>query len=280
MRKILLGFIFMLIVISPCFSAISGLQATVDKDIVKIGADAVVPASTIVKNVVSINGNISVHGLVQEDAVAIGGNVVLGDKAKIIGDVVSIGGKIKKDKGATIVGSETEVGLGKMSGFPTFITYKNIIWVGALIKILSFLAMLGLALFVVSLFPLNIGKISYYAERSAWKSFFFGVLASLLVIPVLILLVLSIIGIIFIPLYVMLIAAACFFGVIALSQLIGKKFFKALRLYNKPMMLEVLCGILILSLIDLIPVVGIIIKGIICLIGFGAVVATRFGSRD
>ena len=280
LKKLLLFFFAVLIIASPSFAALQGLNQDVNKDMVKIGEDVVVPNNTIVKSAVAINGNVIVEGLVQKDAVAVGGNVILKSKAKVIGDVVSIGGKIKQEPGATIVGKETAISLGKFGALPSFITTKNMVLAGAFISLMSIFAMIALALLIVAFFPHNIGRISYYSERAPWSSFFWGLLMLLLVVPIIILLVVSIFGIVFIPVYLIVFIAAACFGLVAVSQLIGKKVFQALKVYNKPMMLEVLVGVLIIALVNLIPVLGGLVKAIVVTIGLGAVWTTRMGTRN
>jgi hypothetical protein len=68
-------------------------------------------------------------------------------------------------------------------------------------------------------------------------------------------------------------------GYIAVSQLIGKKLTRAFRKPNQPMIVEVVWGLVILFLIDLIPVLGGIIKCLVVTFGFGSAIVTRLGQK-
>jgi len=273
LRK-LLSLVFVLLIASSSFAAIPGLNSDVKSALVKMGSDVVVSEGTIVESAVSVGGDVLVKGTVQKDVVSVGGDVVLGKTAVVNGDVVLIGGKLTKDPSSKISGDIVELG---MTSLPGAVIGKSMVWGFPLMGLLSFISFLVLAAFAVVFFPLQIGRVSYKSERSAGSSFFWGVLMMMLVIPIIMLLAISLIGIAFIPAYLIILAAAVFFGYVAIAQLVGKKIMKALRLYNKPMMIETIFGMVLLAIIGLIPFVGWLIKVIIATIGLGAVASTRFG---
>ncbi|MGB9612830.1 MAG: hypothetical protein ACPL4K_01455 [Candidatus Margulisiibacteriota bacterium] len=106
-----------------------------------------------------------------------------------------------------------------------------------------------------------------------------GFLIALIFVPVSLLLVFSILGILLIPLWVMLIGAGWLFGYVAAGHFLGKKIIYAFKIYGRSMMTETLVGIIILSLIGIVPVGGTLVKVITSLCGLGGVYWTRFGSR-
>ncbi|MCA0445668.1 MAG: DUF5686 family protein [Bacteroidetes bacterium] len=64
---------------------------------------------TIPNKVMVINGNLTVKGKVEGDAVAVNGDVNLKKSAVINGDVVSVGGKVNREDGSKVSGTISEV---------------------------------------------------------------------------------------------------------------------------------------------------------------------------
>jgi len=273
MSKRILALLMVLSLLVPSFAALKGLEVTKEESIVKVGENINVPEGAEVKTVVAVGGSVTIAGKVVEDVVAIGGNVSLSRSAMVGGDVVAVGGSVQKDPNAIIKGSVTEVKV------PTAMVTKGLGWGVALFSLLSFLAFLVLAVILVGLFDKYLGAISYYVERLPGHSLLWGLLAGLLTVPIILLLVISVIGIPFIPVLIMLLIAAGVFGYIAASQLIGKLFLKTVRIYNKPMITEVACGLVLLFILSFLPVLGWIVKALVGTMGLGAVIITRFGTQ-
>ena len=277
LKKIMFFVILLLAFAVSGFAEISGLDLMSNKDMIKVGGNVAVGKNDIVKSAISVNGNVSVDGFVKEDAVAIGGDIVLGKKAKVVGDAISIGGKIVKEKGAVLIGDEVEISLGKATCMVPLITYQNIALLGTTFKLLSFFSVLLIAIIAIKLFPNRVGKISYFAERFPIKAIFLGLLAIILAISFILVLLLSMVGMVFIPLYVLFLIALVFLGHISVAQLAGKKFLAKFKKYNRPMAFELLVGILFLMAISMIPLIGKLVTPIVILMGLGSVLATRIG---
>jgi len=271
-KKIAILFLLLLLV-SPCFAALKGLESTKEEGLVKVGENIDVPEGAEVKAAVAVGGNVNVAGTVKEDVVAVGGNVTLQKTASVGGNVVAVGGKVEKMSGAKVTGDITEV------KFPAAMLTKGLGWGMAVVSLLSFIAFLVLAIILVALFQKQLGLVSYYMEKLPGHALLWGLLIAIVSPLVIILMVLSIIGIVFIPLFVLLLWAAGIFGYVAASQLIGKKVLKALRIYNRPMIWEMSVGLVLLCLLGFLPVLGWIIKGLAATMGLGAVLATRFGTQ-
>lgn len=272
-KKIAILFLLLLF-ISPAFAALKGLESAKEEGIVKVGESIVVPEGAEIKAAVAVGGNVEVAGTVREDVVAVGGNVILQKSAVVGGDAVAVGGKVEKMAGSLVKGQVTEI------KFPAAMITKGFGWGIAILSILSFIAFVVLAVILVALFSKPLGVTSYYVEKLPGQALLWGLLLAILTPLIIVLLVLSIIGITFIPLYLLLLWAAGVFGYVAVSQLIGKKVLKALRVYNRPMMWEMVVGLILLCLIGFLPVLGWIAKGLAALMGLGAVLATRFGTQS
>lgn len=254
-------------------------SAKVDDGMVKIGGNVNVPEKLSTKQAVAVGGNVTVAGKVKEDAVAVGGNVYLKDSAVVNGDAVSIGGKVIKERGAVVKGKTV------MAKVPLLVPALGIILAGDMIQWLIFARMVSslgfivLAMALVALFTPQIGRVSSLIEKKPLANFGWGVLFSLLLIPFTLLLIVSLIGIVFIPLWILLVIAAGLVGYVSASHVLGKKFLSALKIKGKPMMWETVVGIVLLMVIGWVPVLGGLAQMILCACGFGAVGISRFGNR-
>ena len=80
-----------ILITSIIFLSNSATDATAS-DMNRIGEHAVVAQGMQADNVTSIGGNVTVEGVVLMDAIAIGGDVIVGRSGKIHRNTVSIGG--------------------------------------------------------------------------------------------------------------------------------------------------------------------------------------------
>ena len=253
-----------------------------DSSVVKVNEDINMGQDLIFKDLVTIKGNINVKGDVGGDVVAVLGSVHLYPTAKVAGDVVSVGGKVIKDDGAKIKGNTTEIAIGKegVNNMPACPLIGIAGLTGCLFfKVLMIIGFIGLAMLVVSFFTGEIGNVSACVERSWSRAFLVGILGMILILPLAFMLLISIVGIPLILIEMVLISMAMTVGSIAVSQLIGKKVTKALRKPNQPMIIEVVWGLLILFLIDLIPFIGGLIKCLLITAGFGSAIITQLGRK-
>ena len=82
-----------------------------DNDVVQVGHDIVIDRGEhVLGHVIAMGGNVTVRGTVEDDVVAMGGDVYVEDGALVRGDVVSLGGQVHKAKGATLLQSTVTVG--------------------------------------------------------------------------------------------------------------------------------------------------------------------------
>jgi hypothetical protein len=254
-----------------------------DSSVVKVNEDINMGQDLIFKDLVTIKGNINVKGDVGGDVVAVLGSVHLYPKARVAGDVVSVGGSVIKDEGAKIKGNITEIAIGKegVNNMPACMPFVGVAGLAGCLffKVLMVIGFIGLAMLTVAFFTKEIGNISACVEKSWLRSFLWGILGMILILPVAFVLVISIVGIPLILVEMVLISVAMTMGSIAVSQLIGKKVTKALRKPNQPMIIEVVWGLIILFLIDLVPFIGGLIKCLLIMAGFGGAIITQLGQK-
>jgi len=254
-----------------------------DSSVVKLNEDINMGQGLIFKDLVAIKGNINVKGDVGGDIVAVLGNIHLFPTARVAGDIVSIGGKIEKDEGAKVKGEITEIIIGKGGEKMAEVYAPLVVGMGVggllLLKALAFLGFIGLSMMIVSFMTGQIGAISSKIEKEWLKALLWGIAGFVLIGPIAILLAITVIGIPLIIVEMILVSIAMLAGYIAVSQLIGKKFTKAIRRPNQPMIVEVLWGLAILFLVDMIPVLGMIVKCLAMTFGFGSAIMTKLGKK-
>ena len=174
-----------------------------DNDVVQVGHDVVIERGEhVLGHVIAMGGNVTVKGVVDDDVVAMGGDVYVDDGAIIRGDAVSLGGQVHKAAGSTVLGSNVTVG-----GLPKqFFDFRSLGLIGNGMQFLSSLFKLMFWLIVgwvvVMATPDRSRRILAEIETQPWMSALWGFLGIMAFIPLTIavaiaavLLVVTIIGI-------------------------------------------------------------------------------------
>lgn len=270
-------FLIGLVIFSSCF-AISNAQEKLlaRHEIVKIAGNILIPKDRTITSAIVIFGSATIEGAVKKDVVVIAGVADIRPTAHIGRDVVTIGGKIHKAEEAKIYGNTREI------IFPYLdlkLDLPGLVFGMGVLRLMIFVGFLALACLITSLFPGRIHILSEVVERRPVKMFLWGLLGLVLIPFATLILVVSIVGIALIPLEVIIIVLALLLGYIALSQIIGKIVLKGLGMFDKPIGIEVITGIIVVDLIGLIPLIGWILKPIIATIGLGSILFTRFATK-
>jgi MFS family permease len=251
-------------------------------NIVKINSDVVIEENTKVNNVVVLGGQITVHGTVEKHVVAIGGSVVLTRTALVGGDVTALGGIIVVGNGADVHGSLMEINSSNISDAISDILsddWQGWSWLFAIFSLVVFLATLVIATLIVTLIPKPILRISEGIALHTYRATISGFIGLLMIAPVAILLTLSVVGIVLIPLEIMLVAGAAVFGFIAVARITGQRILSLMKKPSDSLIRQVFWGLLILWIVGWIPYVGWMIKVLAIVLGMGAVMITRFGTK-
>jgi hypothetical protein len=206
-------------------------------DRVRFGSDITVgPGEVAPGDIVVIGGSARVDGQVQGDLVVIGGTGDLGDRADISGDVVVIGGPLHRAPGAHVGGEVSEVGVGEFVSRwrrgPTeswWRTYRMNSSFGVLSTSLRLGALCLLASLVVLVGGRHVEQIGARAAAEPLKAGAVGLLAELLLLPLLIVtilvLVITIIGIpllVLVPFGLLALAIVFLVGFTSVSSNIGR----------------------------------------------------------
>ncbi|NIQ39742.1 MAG: hypothetical protein GTN81_14310 [Proteobacteria bacterium] len=269
------GIAFSLIGLSLAFLTLAGAEA---RELVKFGGDVVVEEGTTVDKAVAIGGNVTVNGVIERDAVAVGGSIFLGPQAVVGGDAVSVGGTIEKGEGAQVRGDVVEVNIPRISSiFGLFSQAKGREWLWTF-RIISFLGLLALAVVLVTVIPKPFDSVLRTVEENILRSILWGLVGLVIIIFLAVSLVVSLVGIPLIPLEFMLVGCAFLVGYVAMAQLIGSKMATAAKKPHLNVIWATMLGLIVLWVIGWVPVLGWLVKGAALFLGFGGVVAGLLGA--
>ena len=250
--------------------------------IFKIGEDVLIEEGSRVNHVLTINGQITVTGTVEGNVIAMGDSVVLTRKALVKGNVVVLGGVLVKAKGADVQGTITEINSSNISEVITHVLsdeWEGWSWVFAIFSLTIFFSILIIAILMVLLIPKPIQVIAASIREETMKITLWGLLGLVLVVPLAILLTVSVIGIVLIPLEMILVVVAGLLGLIAVSQLVGRKLYALFKRPGQHICRETFWGLVVLWSVGWIPYIGWMIKVLALMMGLGAVIYTRFGTH-
>ena len=261
-------------------------------DVVSNGHLVIAEGQTV-GNAVSYGGGLDVRGHVEGDAVAYGGGVHLGPHAEVDGDVTAFGGGITREDGAEVGGDEVAFGGGEIgrvvaSSIPKMIRAerheheesREPSHGGSLPMFLVWFAVLFGSGFLAMMFaPERVRLLGAEMRREPLRCGVTGMLGGVLGLPALtVMLVITVIGILVVPVLWVVVAAGCLMGIAALANEIGARLpFHNIR---KTQAVVLASGVLLIELVGLIPVVGGITKAAIAFLALGAVIRSRFGTRE
>ena len=315
-----------LVLVEKAFAQPNHIDPTTDKilndlninpqdDSVSIGKDHIVGPDEVISNdVVVVGANLTVNGKIHGDAVCIGGNLKVGPQAEITGDMVNIGGQLSVDPSAKTNGQRVNVG-----GFPFNFTKNlpgimntpqkdtnasNINKSGAqkslvakslrlALDIIYLMFLLFFALILTVFMPRHFNHIEEHLTNEFPRCTLLGI-ALMVGFPLILLaFVITLVGILAIPLLLLAWALSSLLGYIVFARILGRRIIS-----EKPIMLQILTGLLLLQsplligeLILLLDgdffqvighafgIIGFIILISVNFIGFGAVVYSLWGKR-
>lgn len=233
---------------------------------------------------VAVFGNTYVDGRVRHDVLAVFGDVELGPNADVGGDVVSVGGSIIRDPAAIVDGASKEVylgGVGKLEGLKIWIEKcllygrplafePGLGWAWSIA-----LGLLALYVAIALLFPGSVQKCVSTLEQQPGQSVLASVLTVLLTPVLMLLLMISVIGIGFIPFLSLGLFCASMFGKAVILGALGRRItiFTGIGAFGH-IAFAVLVGGLILLVLYVVPVLGYITYQLTGILGLGVVVYT------
>lgn len=272
-------------------------------DLVIFGGSVELEEGSIVDgDVLLFGGNAEVHGEIGGDLALLGGNADLGPSAVIGGDVVTLGGNVHRAQGAVVEGDFVsaegfylpfdfelpnlpDIGdtvrirpFGRSSFGPFFSPVTGILWF-----ILRSLLVAALAILVVLFWPKPAERAGHAAVSQPIVAGGLGCL-TFIVVPILsILMAITIIGLPVSFLTVVALVVAVVFGWIAIGVEVGRRMAEAFDWELHPAAaagIGTLAVSFVVGGIGLIPCIGWLAPLLVGAAGLGAVILTRFGSRE
>ncbi len=253
-------------------------------------------------NIIAFGGNITIEGRVKESVVAFGGTMVIsgevGDTvvgfgstitlrstAVIRGDLVTLGGVLHKEPGCRIEGDTvyfrssellSRFFRGGLFSFP-FLPILLIL------KLMTMFIWLLLAIVVVAIFPRQIVFASGQIRRSFWPIAGTGAL-SLIVFATLVLFS-ALFSFILIGIPILLFLGAVglvikIFGQVILFYFFGESLGHAFGNRTPSPWVATLLGLIVVTLITFIPILGLIFSFCLSFLAWGVVIRTKFGTTE
>jgi len=241
-------------------------------DRVYLGQSFEVDADQRFGSIVVIGGSGTIKGEVRE-LVAVGSRVDLAPTARVNERLVSIGSTVNRAPGARVREEEVSVSLPGMSAW--FEGWKGpshgmvagmgmqLVWV-----VMTWAVGIALGIAFLHLFPQFHSKTAKYLEAERGRSFGIGVLGHLLLIPGALLLVLTVVGIVLVPLYFVLYLCLLVVGHLLVGWVLGKRLLKRQTAPSEAAVYTV--GLGVLALLRLVPFAGPFVVWILSMAGFGA----------
>ncbi len=259
------------------------LTGKVHEAVVAIGGDVIVQGE-VGEAVVAILGNVELgtNASVAKNVVAVIGNVNVGNRAIVGGEIVAVGGKLDIADGAQIHGPIQEVDFSKV-GLPNLVWLQT--WVKQCVFKLRPLALqvgwvwviwgmfLVLYLLVAVAFPRPVAACVEELMHRPATTFAIGLLTKLLLPFVLFLLLVTGIGVFVIPFIWIALMLAGIVGKVALLEYFGKQLGRGtgLAVLGKPV-LALLVGAIIITLLYMVPILGLIMFGLTGMWALGAAI--------
>ena len=262
-------------------------EQTSHKDRVGYGEAVEVGVHETVQSAVTFGADIRVEGRVEGDATAFGGDVVVSRSGIIAGDAVSFGGRVVVEDGGQVVGEpiaalgrpepapESRQAAGSLIGLLDIPTLAQVLYR----RLMLMLSFAGAGVLMVGLFPQRVTRVAETLERQPIRSAVLGsVIASFVAMFSLLIAVATLgLGLPVGFLLVALLSLSWFLGFVALCQAVGDR----LPFAQKPQgrWAAFLVGILLITLISGLPLVGVLVVSGASLIAIGAASLSALGTR-
>lgn len=231
-------------------------------------------------SIVTIFGNLELYGESNDDVVTIFGKTSLHEGSKITGDFVTVGGKLERANNTTISGDVTTVYMSNMLSNMfhnlRFNFHMPDWWIYPF-KLNAILLSIIVALILIYFFLPHLRRIIEFVQADPMKAGLTGLIGVVVVAFATVLLCVTIIGIPIAMLFGLVIWAAFVMGSVAVYLLIGERLVEQFQ-WNVNQYVAGILGAILIGVAAMLPWIGWLIKMLISLMGFGAVIKTKFGT--
>lgn len=254
---------------------------------VVIGGSLTIGPNETVESAVVIGGTLTVAGRVRHDAVVVAGKLIARPSAAIGGDVVAVAGNLALHDGAIVHGDRISMG-GPFNGglakviaalahggdiSPMALFVFN--FVGVLVRALLLFV---LAVLLVSFAPTRTQRVREFLSIRPGASIAGGMVLLVGMIPACLLLVVTLVGIPLIPVLLFGLLSLMVIGLTSLMIWVGESvpLFEGRKTPLGAMMI----GLVLLTLIGLIPAVGHVALAVLSFMAAGAALLSLCGSES
>jgi uncharacterized membrane protein len=230
-------------------------------------------------DVVCVGGSIEMEpgSVVQGDTVAVGGGVSVSQGALVMGQAVAVLGSIDVEPGGQVMGEKVVVGVGNLwprSKHRGWLTSLGPFGLFPTIALFALTYLIGLV--VLRMWPDRVRNVGFALFENPVRSFTVGFLCWLLLLPLVVLLAISIVGIPLIPLLPVIIFLSIVIGLSSFALRIGEALPAGPgQRFVPPAALGM--GMAVLLLVAFVPWLGISILALLQFFALGASVGSRFG---
>ena len=239
------------------------------------------------KSVVAIGGTVIVSGTVGDSVVGIGSRITLKSTAVVKKDVVAIGGSLDREPGASVGNDTVYFDLGKIvpgfmkgHGARGFFSL-SIVPIILILKLITVFVWLLLAILVAAIFPKQVTLAADQVRKAFWPALGIGFLGFIVFTGLIIISAILCLILIGIPilLFVGIVAMALrVFGQVAIFYFFGDSLARSFNRREPSALGGALLGLLIVSIIGFVPVIGLLFSLVVSLLAFGVAIMTKFGT--
>ncbi|MFH1084585.1 MAG: polymer-forming cytoskeletal protein [Chloroflexota bacterium] len=267
-------------------------------DLVVLAGEAHLQAGSLVDGDVAVlGGTARLEGVVRGDVTVFAGVMTLGATAVIEGDLISFG-QLVRDPGARIYGrvvegAKSEAGLARLAraldGLRRRMSaqVEPVPWeelggavAGLFQAAMALVALLVLAVVVMSLLPRHVAHIAQAMTASAPLCLGVGLLTAVLAALLVPLLAITLIGIPVALALVLALSLCVLVGWVAAGRAVAQMALRALRVAGFSPLAEVFLGTLTISLAAMVPCLGTLVAMVLVCWSLGAAVLTRLGTTQ
>lgn len=251
----------------------------ISRDYVKVGETITIHKNEVLTgSTVLVGSTLNLDGEISGDIVAVASTINMGPDTRITGDGVLVLSRVNKAEGAEITGDVINVLSGGAGYIPKFLW--SIPFIAYLWAPLNTVMQIVVILIVALLFPKKTREIAEKLEFEPGRCLLYGILGTVLIIPVALVLTISIVGIPLLLVEAGLILAAVLMGYAGIYLLLGRKVTtEAKFLTNASTAVQILIGALIIALVYMVPFFKFMVMLAIFTFGFGAALMVFMAGR-
>ncbi len=254
------------------------------KERVQVGKSLRIEEGEEVDEAVVFGGSLTIAGVVHDDAVAVGGSVILEPGALVEGNAVAVGGTVDVQPGATLHGDRVGIG-GPIGSIVSRIALGSVdegkfgavvVLLVILGKMMRVAVLLVMGILILTFMPDRYARVREYLTRRPGKSALTGMIMFLAAVPLCILFGVTVIGIPLIPFLLLALLAFIVVGLTAFLTWLGERIpiFKG----RKSPVGALAIGAVLFLIVSLIPMVGSVVLMGVSFVAAGAAFMTRFGA--